>query len=772
MSIQAIVMHTPRLTVMVALLAWLVSACNPTKRLDDGEYLLNKNIIDVDRNDVKEELLPVLRQKPNRRLLGILRFHLGVYTMFDHGKDSKFKNWMKNTIGEEPVILDTILTSRSTQQLQQYLINDGYFNNTVSDTTIYKRKKKKARVEYTVTTGKRYGIRNIDYTISDPVVRQLVLKDSSSFILKKGAPFNASGFQKERERIVNLLADAGYYDFNQQFISFNVDSALNSYQVDVELVISNPDPADSTLLHKQYMIDNIFIRTDYDPIEVESSVPIDTIQDLGYHFLKTDDGKPKFKHQAIVARFFIEENKKYSITDVKKTYRGLTSLENFRFVNIRFEPDSSAPEGHNGLNSFISLTPLPKQDYTVELEGTHNGGNFGVGANFSYRNKNVFRGMEQFEFRLRGVMETLPNFVDSTESRVRPFDFNTYEFGPELNIRIPRMLWPFRRNKSKLEDPVTLFSISYNYQLRPEFKKNSSILSTGLEYTESKYKKHFIYPAEFNYSQVDLTNAFRDKLLDTGDPLLLLYYRSYLITNGRYSFVFNNQDPKVRKNFSYLRFNVEIAGNSLRLADLITNSDYSNDSSYQVLNTNYAQYVRPEVEYRYYHNLTSNSQFVYRAYGGLGYAYLNSDFVPYEKVFYSGGANELRAFNARKVGPGSYRDTLNFEQFGDIKFNANVEYRFDLVRKLKGAFFLDAGNVWFRESIPNRPGGQFELENILPELALGTGIGIRFDFTFFIFRIDGGIPLRDPSRDEGDRWVIDGIKFNTVIYNFGIGYPF
>jgi surface antigen Omp85-like protein len=750
---------------------WGLTSCNPVKKLGDNAYLLNKNVVKVDKGELKENLTPIIKQKPNRKLLGVVRFHLAVYTIFNRGKSNKVKEWFKRTIGEEPVLVDSILTERTTEQLNLYLNNKGFFNAVVYDTTIYKLKRKKARVIYTAVTGPQYMIRNIKYNITDPRIKSIVIQDTINSKIKENSSFEVVNFQKERDRLVFSLENRGYYNFNQQLISFNIDSTLGTHQVDVELIITGPDGPDSTKIHRIYKVDHIFIRTDYDPLSLDDVAPADTIDTGEYHFLFSEI-KPRFKPAALEPRLYIEEKQTYAINKVNKTYRGLTNFGMFRLVNIVFEPTEKDSAGFKWLNSYVSLAPIPKQDYKLELEGTHNGGNFGIGTNFSYRNKNAFRGIELFEIKLKAVMETLPNFVDSLDSDVKPFDFNTFEIGPEFSLRVPRMLWPLNKNKSKLANPVSLFSALYNYQLRPEFKKNLAILSTGLEYSETKFKKHFIYPAEFNFAKVNLNPSFVDKLIETGDPLLLLYYRDYLITNGRYSFIYNNQNLKTRTDFFYLRANLEIAGNSLRLINLLTKSNYSKDSVYQVLNTDYSQYIRPDVEMRYYKYLNNNSQLVYRLAGGLGYAYLNSDFLPYEKVFYAGGANELRAFRPRKVGPGSYKDTLNFEQFGDIKISANIEYRFDIVKKFKGAFFLDAGNVWLRQDLATRPGGTFEIGNIANEMAIGTGIGFRFDFTFFIFRVDGGVPVRDPSLPKAERWVLDDTKFSSVIYNFGIGYPF
>ncbi len=753
-------------------LLWGITACNPARQLEEGKFILKKNIIDTDNPALKEDLKSVIKQRPNRRILGLYPFHLKVYTFFNRGKETKFKSWVKRTIGEEPVVLDSSQTERSTKQMDLLLDNMGYFNGEVTDTT-YFNKRRRAKVKYHVTAGSPYIIKKLSYKINDPVIKNIVFNDSTQSSLKVGTIFNTDNFQKDRERITNLLGNWSYYDFNQQYIVYNVDSSFNSNSVEVELVIKNPDDSDSTKLHRKYRIKDIYIRTDYDPISLTENTPSDTTDYLGYYFLNSD-GKPEFRPEALSPRVYVEADGDYALRKVTKTYRGLSSFGIFRFVNIRFEPIELDSAGYKWLDSYISLTPLPKQDYKIELEGTHNGGNFGVGGNLSYRNKNTFRGIESLELKLRASMETLPNFIDSTASKVKPFEFNTFEFGPEVNIRIPRVLWPFNStNKSKLANPVTLLSTSYNYQNRTEFKKRFLILSTGLEYSETKYKKHIIYPAEINYTDVTLTNAFIEKLLLSGDALLLLYYRDYIITNGRYSFIYNNQDPKVRKNFSYLRFNCEFAGNSLRLIDKLSNTDYSSDSTYSLLGIEYSQYIRPELEYRYYQSLPfSSQQLVYRFNTGVGFAYLNSQFLPYEKVFYAGGANELRAFNPRRVGPGSYRDTVNFEQFGDVKLNMNIEYRFSITKTLKGAFFIDAGNVWLRDDYADRPGGQFKIENVADELAVGTGAGLRFDFTFFIFRIDGGIPLRDPSRPLTDRWVLNETKFNSVVYNLGIGYPF
>jgi hypothetical protein len=299
-------------------------------------------------------------------------------------------------------------------------------------------------------------------------------------------------------------------------------------------------------------------------------------------------------------------------------------------------------------------------------------------------------------------------------------------------------------------------------------------LSIGLEYRETRQKRHFIYPAEINYSDFLLSDRFSGRLDATGDPKLINYYRKYIITGGRYTYLYNTQESGKIKDFMYLRFNFEVGGNSSRLYNLIVSPGYSDTSVYKFVGIEYSQFVRPDIDFRYYQVFSENASLVYRLNVGAGYAYLNSDQMPYEKTFSAGGVNDLRAFRARTVGPGSFIRTINLpaEQLGDLKLNANLEYRFDVFRILEGAFFLDAGNIWNIRDSEKQPGGQLKSDYFLKEIAIGTGLGVRFDFSFFIFRLDAGIPVRDPSKPEDLRWVLRTNKFNSVNYNFGIGYPF
>jgi hypothetical protein len=771
-------LHTSRLLVWtVAFFSIWIISCSPTKRLPEGEFLLNKNIIKIDEKDLAAELKPIIKQKPNRKILGLFRFHLGVYTIADRGKDGRFKRWVRNTIGEEPVVLDSALTDKSSVQLKQYLQNEGYFNAVVDDTTRYK-KSRKADVTFQITTGIPYNIRNITYFIADKSIRNIILEDTSRSLVKTGGIFRTGSLKDERSRITKNMRNRGYYEFNDFYITYDIDSSLNSNQADIIIKIADRQgklDSSNYEMHRVFRVRDLFVMTDYDPLIVDPKSESDTT--LLSHFAIVGRTKElRYKPTALEPRIFIERDDIYRADETDLTYRGLSDLGLFRFINIRFEADSVPDSCQvNWVDGRVMLSPMPKQDYKVELEGTHNGGNFGLGVNFSYHNKNLSRGAEFLEFRINAKGESVPNFVDEVTGQEKALLLNTFEIGPELSLRIPRFVWPASRyNKNRSSNPASIFSVSYNYQVRPEYIRNLMQLSIGLEYRETRQKRHFIYPAEINYSDFLLSDRFSGRLDATGDPKLINYYRKYIITGGRYTYLYNTQESGKIKDFIYLRFNFEVGGNSSRLYNLIVSPGYSDTSVYKFVGIEYSQFVRPDIDFRYYQVFSENASLVYRLNVGAGYAYLNSDQMPYEKTFSAGGVNDLRAFRARTVGPGSFIRTINLpaEQLGDLKLNANLEYRFDVFRILEGAFFLDAGNIWNIRDSEKQPGGQLKSDYFLKEIAIGTGLGVRFDFSFFIFRLDAGIPVRDPSKPEDLRWVLRTNKFNSVNYNFGIGYPF
>jgi outer membrane protein assembly factor BamA len=759
-----------------------LSSCGGLKHLPEGRYLLVKNTVKIDHPGLREQVTGIIKQKPNRKMLGLVRFHMGVYQIGERGKDNKFNNWLMNTVGEPPTLLDTNLSNRSSAQIEMLMENNGFFNAIVTDTTVITGKK--AHVIYQVKSGEPYTIRNFYYTIQDSAIASLVYSDTSKCKIHRGDNYSTSVFQKERERISNHLRNIGYYFFNPLYINFKADTSLKSNQLDLFLNIVNPRDqikdslaTDTTSRHRLAYFNEIFVEMDYDPIKVEQNIEHDTLHLRDYRFISNSDYRYLYKPERILDHVFIYPDSLFGQSKLDLTYRRLADLSVFRFVNIRFEQQEGTDSlGRIPLNAWLLLSPQQRQEYKIEAEGTNSGGNLGIGGRFTYRNKNIFRGAESLIIRLKAGLELQRNFGDTIYESIKEFGvFNAYEIGPEVTLNFPRFLVPFKIPfREYINNPSTSIGAGYNLQNRPEYYRQLFNLSFFYAWRTNQYFRHFIYPAEINFLSVDLDPAFEQQLIELNDINLLLGYTDQLISNGRYSLIYNNQDLNSSKNYSFLRFNFELAGNTIYFVKKLNGENIDKDNPSTVFGIPFAQYVRPDIDYSFYHVLSPNKSrtMVYRIASGIGYSYGNAKLMPFEKSFFAGGPNDNRAWRSRTIGPGSSVKNDPYERFGDIKIATNAEYRFDITRKFKGAAFIDAGNIWLFRDYSDQPGGTFAFESFLNEFAVGGGLGIRFDLTFFIIRVDGAVQMRDPEMPSGERWVFRANQFNDIFFNFGIGYPF
>jgi hypothetical protein len=431
--------------------------------------------------------------------------------------------------------------------------------------------------------------------------------------------------------------------------------------------------------------------------------------------------------------------------------------------------------GRTPLRCFINLSPQLRQGYQVETEATNNGGNFGIAGNLVYRNKNVFKGAESLNIKIKGGVEIQQNFGDTTYQSTRQLAFfNAYEIGPEISLNFPRALWPFSlKNPRRISNPTTSITVGFNTQNRPEYFRQLANISYYYTQKTTRFNRFYFYPAEINYLNVELDPAFDKQLDDLQDPSIRLGYSDQFISNGRVSYLFNNQELSTRQEYVYFRINVEFAGNSLYLANRLLGNNTVDGQPITLFNVPFAHYLRPDIDLRWYKPLWKNNNlWVFRFATGAGIAYGNSKQLPFEKGFFAGGPNEMRAWRTRQLGPGSSTKEDYFERFGEMKITANVEWRFDVIRKLKAAWFCDAGNIWLLRETEGRESGVFRLNTFADQVAVGTGLGIRLDLTFFIIRMDGAIRAIDPAKAPGQRWVLNDQSFSDITFNFGIGYPF
>lgn len=751
----------------------LGTACNPARKLAENEVLLLKTKVKTDKSKYSDGLKSIIKQKPNRKMLGLLRFNLGVYNLFANtNKDSL--NWISRTIGEEPVVLDTVLTKRTTKQMELYMQNRGFFNSEAKDTTTFHgRKNNKAKVYYVIRSKDAYTIKDIIYNIVDTGVAQIVIADKKNSLLKKNQNFDTKVIQSERDRISILLKNNGYYFFNQQYVTFRVDSSLKKNQVRIFIDIApeiRVDPATkeaSVVPHTPYLLNNIYIRTDYDPL-LENLAPVkDTIIFNNYTFLSTS-GLKQHNHCVLSRCIFISKGNLFRLKELERSYEKLADLGVFKFVNIEFYRDTSAGLENNLLNVNVYLTPRKKQDYSYEIEGTRSGSDFGISSNIVYRNKNTFNGSELLQVKLRGSVEVTKNLANDDTDK-KGFIFNTYEIGPEISLTIPKLLLPFIGcRETKSANAFTVFNANYNLEDRPEFRRTILNFNSGLGYKFNRTSQFRYYPIDYKFVDVTLTDDFRDLLISSSDPGLIDRFEDHLIPSGRLTYIYNDQQLGKSQNFTFLK--ADLSSASFLLSFVKTKK--SNDGENQVLGIQYSQFIKPEFDFRHYRYLYKRNIIVFRLNAGLGIPYDNSTSLPYEESFWGGGPNDLRAFRTRKLGPGGYDEDNKVQQNGEIKLGSNIEYRFNIIRFLKGAAFIDAGNIWLKNEDSSKPDADFNTNRFLDEIAIGTGLGLRWDFTYFIFRLDGAIKVKDPSNPKGNRYVLQNTKVKDINLNIGIGYPF
>ena len=755
----------------------LFFSCRATKYVPEEEYLLHNYKIETDEGDFdKKELNQYIKQKANKKIV-FWRFYLSLYNLSKPGKENGFNNWLRR-IGEPPSVFDEGLMQQSTEQLALHMRNKGFYEAEVSDSTYIRNRR--AKVVYNITPNLPYRIRNISYFFEDATFSHMVLADTTSSKFRQGELFDVDELQQERVRIETVLRDSGYYAFNREFVYFEVDSSLGSHQVDISLGIRNFQENDGrgqirSTRHPVYTIRNVYMGTDFDVVALgdedadAGDLDRDTLVYDSIHLIYT--GTRNMRPGVVTQKNFIIPGTLYDASDVNRTYRNLSSLSAFRMVDIRFkEVDSEVPM----LDCEVLVVPATRQSYAIKLEGTNSGGNIGAAANISYLHRNLFGGSEQFDLSFTGALENLKEgnaSADATQTGPSLMQ----EFGVEARLRIPKFLLPVKTTQFiRKYNPQTNIRLSYNYQKRPEYIRTLASASFGYDWKGNENMVHRVYPLEASL----ILTPFKDStFIEWLEGKYLFYsYEPHFIMDARYSMVWSNQKPLKNQNFQDLRLNLETAGNLLYMGFTLA-TPRPDSANFQVLGVDFAQYFKADIDFRSYTFLYEDISLVLRGFAGVGLAYGNSNAMPFEKQYFSGGANSIRAWQVKSLGPGSYEDpnpTAYPNQTGDVKLEANMEYRFKLFWKLEAALFMDVGNIWSLSTEDDREGAGFKFNRFYKELAVGTGVGARAVFSFFVFRFDLGIPLRNPYPIEGENWLPGnaGIKGRDLTFNLAIGYPF
>jgi hypothetical protein len=705
-------------------------------------------------------------------------------------------------IGESPVLLDTMLMHRSTQQLEKYLDNKGYFRSEVRDSIAYPslfkkhllkkspdsvniwgKPKKKVIVYYIAKPAHVYTLNRIKWQVEDDGIKEDVFADSSGSLLASGMNYDVDVFEAERERIVSLLRNRGYFLFTRDFVVFSADTTIGNHQVNITInVKANQQKVnDSTYVpaaHKKYYVRNVYVKTIYDTRQLKNDeVKYDTLMQDGVAFLRNTEREEelRFRPKVFTERIFIRTDSLYRQYQFDETYDQITSLHVFRQVVV----DPKTVSG-NKLDVHILLFAIPKQNFTVQAEGINTGGYLGIGGSFSYQNNNLDRGAELLEFRVKGGTEAQQPLAQTSQTNAGDqITFNTMEFGAELSLKIPRAYFPFSLLPINVaQERKTVLSTSYSYQRRVDFDRAILNFSFGYTYKRGKWTRIGIYPIELNVVGVNPREGLQN-LLANGDVLLRYRFTDHLINDLRVSYVHNqqgnNEKTKKRKWKPYLKFDAEMSGvGTYQLMNMI-GAAQDTFGSYQIAGIPFSHYYRLYVDGRLYKDLSDHQMIVTRLAIGTGFPQKNFRTLPLEKSFYGGGANGIRAWEARSLGPGSLNVGADeqFAQFGEVQIEYNVELRFKISKSLFGALFADGGNMWLLPSAADaEDDAKFNINSFYKDFAFGPGFGIRYDLSFFIVRFDFGFKLRDPAKPLGDRWWSLGDGPVPGNLNFGIGYPF
>ena len=771
--------------ILLLLTTILVSSCSLKRYVPEGQYIVWKNRVNIDSTqyDVsKSSLSDYISLKPRRSIITI-NFKPWAYYISQDKTGRRFWKWVNETIGEEPTYYDINSVEYSSRQMEKYLNHVGHFNSKV--TSELETKRFKAFVTYNVKLAKPYTINAFNYDIPDTTIAYFLKRIEPNYPLKEGDVYDEYKLNKIRDQITEHLRNRGYYFFNRDYITYEVDSNFHNHTLSVKMKIADAENRETGAItpHKRYIINSINICPNYSPLYLNSPIThTDTIitrigrrsepNQLNFFYY----GKAKIKPQTFSQAIQIQKGRPYSLNRVTQTYNALGNFKAFSNVNITF--DTVANDSLNLLDCRITMQQVDRHSYTLQLEGTRAESDLGIKGGLSYTNKNLFRGAEIFQLSLRGGIEaqqviTIPNDIDLADSPGSTSTFNTKEFSLTGSLTFPKFLSPFPlRNFVRDYQPKTTITLGFNDQKRYYYTRYIVQASYGYDWKSSFRFQHFLTPIYLNTVKItDMNILFFETLAADPNQRRKDQYTDHLIFGLRYSFVYNTQNINKETSFTYLRVGFESSGNLISLFNNTRLINYA-DSHHELFGIRYAQFVRTDVDFRQHIKLNDNSWLVFREFLGLGLPYGNSLDMPFERSFYAGGTNGMRGWRYRTLGPGAYKPTEDdIEQIGDMQLELNAEYRFTIYNSLKGAAFADAGNIWTYHPNSALPEGNFRFDTFYKQLAMDVGFGLRFDIKFIVVRADLALALLYPYKDEtGSRILLN--PDNNWTLNIGIGYPF
>lgn len=752
-----------------------LSACSVSKFIPEGHYLLDAVKIESDNKEVKpSEMRAYVRQTSNAKWFSLVKIPMYIYSAA--GRDStKWINRLLYRMGDAPRIYDPELTEETREQMEQAVRNMGYMGAQVGAVEV--RKGNRLKVHYVIRAGEPYTVGSVAYDIDDYRIAEYLRADSVHRMLAPGMRFDVNVLDQERQRITQYLQNRGYFRFNKDFITYQADTTLYSKQVGLTLKLApyRRKKEDTPAPHKQYHIRdvNFIFDSDFSDLSTTGLAGLDSVRSGGVNFYYKD--KLYLRPRVITDYNRLQTGDLYRLRNVQSTYNALGRLNILKYSNIRFEEDAKSDSAC--LDAFVTLSRNKNKSVAFEIEGTNSAGDLGAAASVSYMHRNLFKGSETFSIKIRGAYEAITGLEGYANS-------NYMEYAVEAGLNFPEFMFPFLSSDFKRRIRATSeVTVKYNWQIRPEFER--TVASAAWSYKWSKRRaSHRFDVFDLNYIYMPYrSETFRSYLdeMDQRNPLLRYSYEDLFIVRMGYTYTYNSSGAasmKTAQRNSYsIRFNIEESGNLLYAFSKIVNRHPKNGEAFQMGNIDFAQYVKMDIDYAKNFMIDYRNSLVFHVGVGVAVPYGNSKSLPFEKLYFSGGANSVRGWSVRSLGPGGYRGDANSLDYvnhtGDIKLDLNLEYRTHLFWKLNGAAFIDAGNVWTIRSRDMQPEGQFKFDRFYKQVAVAYGLGIRFDLDFLILRFDGGMKAVNPMYTGKDRYPIVSPDFKRdFTFHFAVGYPF
>lgn len=760
----------------------LLSSCRVRRYMPEGQHFLHENKVKIEGKKVefkKSDVTPYITQKTHKVSFPT-KFPTWLYYVTEKKTDKKFWRWVNKYLTREPEYYDAEAARNSARQIEQYLDNRGYFNSKVTNTVKFKRHK--AYATYTIHPSTPYRINKINYQIEDTALMRTVMRLERRFPAKVNDIYNAYTLDEQRIMITDFLRNMGYYYFTRDYISFEVDSSYNDHTLEITMIIADAKDRNTGITHphKRYTINKISIYPNYMPM-LATIPPTDSAtitystgsrnipNTLNFYFHE----KPRIRPSAFKQVIQIFKDRPYRQRQVELTYSALSSLKVFSNSSIEF--DSVPNDSLNLLNCNILLRRSDVHSIKLQTEATNSGGDLGISGSVTYTNKNVFKGAEVLTVSVKGGLEA-QEIIDLGDSSDESSVFNTGELIFNSNLIFPKFLSPIPLKSFAIDyQPKTTLSIGSSAQERYAYSRYMTMGSFGYDWKSNQRLQFILTPFYLNFVKVNPIPEFQALLDQEQNQRIKDQYTSHFVFGGRYSVIYNTQSFNKNSNYIYVRGNLESSGGLLSLFNG-TRLISEQDDHHELFGIRYAQFIRADVDFRQYFNLGENTWFVCRQLVGFGLPYGNSYDMPFERSFYSGGSMGMRGWDYRKLGPGAYVPTSeynNIERIGDIQLEFNAELRFPIRNSFNGALFVDAGNVWNYHANDLLPNGEFHFSTFYNQLAIDAGLGLRLDLKMVVLRLDMALPMRYPYPDAtGSHWHFDDMSTEDLNFVLNIGYPF